>query len=258
MSARPLYLNPSEAVVVSCDAGVALRVRGADSPSRRIPLAQLSRVVTNHHTRWDSQALLACMTHGIPVSFVDRHGKPIGWCFGQRRRETTLDHLLRAALDCPEWDRYYPSWLDNQRRAAAAQALILCGERASGEHLRSARCTRDVLCNAHTRKHGLAAGDTVTALAHLAAQESAAALSHAVAQSELLAWHRPGLNLIDDIGGIVCVYAHVAVHHARRLPAPEMLEKWAIKLYQADAELWAPRIGAIIGSFERFLREHWL
>ena len=258
MSARPLYLNPSEEVVVSCDAEVALRVRSADSPARRIPLTQLSRVVANSRTRWDSQALLACMTRGIPVSFVDHHGKPIGWCFGQRRRETTLGNLLHLALDSPDWDQHYPCWLDNQRRAAAAHALVMCGERAAFDQLRSASSTRDVLCNAHTRKHGTATGDAVSAIAHLATQEFAASLDQAVVQSELLAWHRPGLNLIDDIGGIVGVYAHVGVHHARSLPAPGMLEKWAIKHYEGDAELWAPRIGGIIGNFERFLREHWL
>ena len=255
MTARPLYLQPSLPARVSLDNAVALRIHISGQSGLRTPLAKISRVVCNHQVQWDSDALVACLQHGIPIAFMDARGKSIGWCFGARRRETTLANLLARALAADDWNQRFDPWLEGQHRARAAQALLLCGIVTSNAHLSD---VRNVLCNLHRTRLGVPAGAALGKLEVLARCDVAAALADAVGEASLLAWHRPGLNLIDTFAGLVSIHAHTVINSTCGLPAADQVTRWATQSYEKHAGLFAQSTGALIGAFELFLREHWL
>ena len=255
MTARPLYLQPTLPARVTLDAAVALRIRIEGQSGLRTPLTKISRVVCNHNVQWDSDALVACLQQGVPIAFLDARGKAIGWCFGARRRETTMANLLAHALEADDWDQRFAPWLDGQHRARAAQALLLCGLATSGAHLSD---VRTVLCNLHRTRLGVPAGAALGKLEALARCDVAAALADAVGEAPLLAWHRPGLNLIDAFAGLVCIHAHTVINTTQEMPAADQTARWATQTYEKHAGLFAQSTGALIGAFELFLREHWL
>jgi hypothetical protein len=98
----------------------------------------------------------------------------------------------------------------------------------------------------------------VDALALLAQHELAAQLAQATSAPELLAWHRPGLNLIEDLGRVIGLHAHTDLHHAPLLPEADKLTPWAIRHYEHHTAHWQQRIGQLMYAFEQFLRSHWL
>lgn len=255
MTARPFYLQPTLPARVSLDAAVALRVHIEGQSGLRTPLAKISRVVCNHHVQWESDALVACLQHGVPIAFLDARGKSIGWCFGARRRETTLANLLARSLEADDWDQRFAPWLEGQQRARAAQALLLCGLSTSGVHLNN---VRNVLCNLHRTRLGAPAGAALAKLEALTRCDVAGALADAVGEPSLLAWYRPGLNLIDTFAGLVSLHAHTVINSTGELPATDQIARWATQSYEKHAGLFAQSTGALIGAFELYLREHWL
>jgi len=253
--ARPLYLHKGSAQKLDLDATRRLRIERKDLPERRIPLHHVSRIVCSSTLDISSRALMACMQHGIPLAIVNSDGSTLGWCLGARRKETSTRQLLTHALDDPNWPTHYESWLEQQTLAIAVQALLLCGvpTTAAARHN-----PRTALCNAHFQKHHQACAHHVNALALLAQHELAALLAQEVSEPQLLAWHRPGLNLLADLGQLLSLHAHTDLHHAPLLPAPDQLTPWAIRHYERHTAHWQQRIGQLMYSFEQFLRTHWL
>lgn len=255
MNAAPLYLHNGSAQRLDLDAAHRLRIERKDLPERRIPLHHISRIVCSHTLDISARALMACMQSGVPIAVVDAKGKTIGWCLGSRRKETSLRQLLTHALDDQAWPTHYTDWLAQQHAATAAQTLLMCGvpNTAAARHN-----PRTALCNAHFLKHQQGCAQQVDALAHLAQHELAAQLTHETGAPELLAWHRPGLNLIEDLGNVIGLHAHTDLHHAPQLPDPEKLTAWAIRRYELHAAHWQQRTGQLMYAFEQFLRTHWL
>jgi hypothetical protein len=255
MTARPFYLQPTQPARITLDTSVALRVHVSGQSGLRMPFAKLSRVVCNHHVQWESDALVACLQHGIPIAFLDARGRSVGWCFGARRRETTLANLLAHALAADDWTERFAPWLEGQHRARAAQALLLCGIVTSHAHLAD---VRNVLCNLHRARLGVPAGAVLGKLEALTRCDVAAALADAIGDTALLAWQRPGVNLIDAFAELVAIHAHTIIHSTYELPAADQAARWAAQHYEKHAGLFAQSTGALIGAFELFLREHWL
>lgn len=259
MSAIPLYLHTSGAQRLDLDSAQRLRIERKDLPEKRIPLHLVSRIVCRSNLDISARALVACMKSGIPLTLVAADGKAIGWCMGARRTETTMRQLLTHALDDPAWDEHYGQWQQNQRLAVAAQVLLLCSLPATAEARQNPRAA---LCNAHRRKHQQACGNAVKALAHLAQHELAAHLSQETGAPQLLAWARPGLNLIHDLGALLGLHAHTDLHHAAQLPQTnhnkEAINVWATRHYERHSAHWQQRIAQLSCSFEQFLRSKWL
>jgi hypothetical protein len=256
MSLRALYLHPKEKCDVSLDAGVALLI---SAPSRmtatRVPIRHLSRVVSEQSVTWQSEALIACLRFGVPIQFTNRKGEAIGWCLGARRIETTTANLLRTGLESSEWKQKYSDWRENQVRARAAQVLLLCDISPSVMNIKN---IRNIACNLHRAKHGAPVGRALRSLTHLHRAEVASALATQIGDPSLIAWHREGLNLIDDFTQITGLHIHVLINNERTLPAFADTQKWATQRYENYTSLWSKSIGDLIGSFEFFLRENWL
>ena len=253
--ARPLYLHNGSARRLDLDNSQRLCIERKDQPERRIPLRHVSRIVCSHTLDISSRALIACMRTGIVLAVLDADGAPIGWCLGARRKETSLRQLLLHALDDPAWPELYRSWLQQHYQAIALQTLLLCGVPATAA---ARQHPRTALCNAHFHKHRQACARHVDALAVLAQQELAGCLAHESSDPQLLAWHRPGLNLMAELGQLLALHAHTDLHHAPLLPESAQLTPWSIRHYERHAAHWQQRIGHLVFSFEQFLREHWL
>ena len=253
--AQPLYLQNSSVTRLDLDASMRLRIERKALPEKRIPLHHISRIVCSSSLDISTRTLIACMKSGVPLMVMDQTGETLGWCLGARRKETSLRQLLSLALDDSVWNARYTKWLQQQRAAYASEALLMCGVRISPAARRNPKVA---LCNAHYRKHGQATGIFVNALANLAQHELAAVLAKEVSEPSLLTWHRPGLNLIDDLGSTMGLFAHIDLHHTTNLPEPDQLTAWAVRHYEKHAPHWQQRLGQVLFDFERFLRAHWL
>lgn len=259
MSGVPLYLHTSTAQRLDLDSAERLCIERKDLPEKRIPLRLISRIVCSSTLDISARALVACMKSGIPLALVEPNGIAIGWCMGARRTETTMRQLLTHALDDPEWDRRYTPWLHNQQLAIAAQVLVLCNVPVTAPARNN---PRTALCNAHHRKHQQACGNAVDAIASQAQQALCAHLVNETGAPELLAWARPGLNLIHDLSTLLGLHAHTDIHHAPEIPpthhAQKDLNAWAVDRYEKHTAHWQQRIAHLSWSFEQFLRSHWL
>ena len=88
--------------------------------------------------------------------------------------------------------------------------------------------------------------------------ELAAALEREICDPALLAWKRPGHNLLQDLGLLAGLHAHIDLHHSPRLPEPGTERTWAMRLHEKHAAHWQQRIAHLLVAFEQFLRAHWL
>ena len=192
MSLRPLYLEAGTPWQVKLDAGVALHVSAAGRARSLYPLQRLARVVCGAAAQWDTAALLACLRAGVPVLFHDGHGDPIAWCFGPRRRETTLQQLLREGLDHVHWVEHFSRWQHAAQRREVLAALQFVG--ACAPQL-DAATARSRLCNLHRDRTGLPAGPWLHALHRALSAVVAENLHEALADPALIGYARPGLHL---------------------------------------------------------------
>lgn len=255
MSLRPLYLEPGIAWQVKLDAGVALHVAAPGRTRVLVPLSRLARVVCDARASWETGALLACLAAGVPVTFHDARGSAVAWCFGPRRRETTLASLLRLGLDHPEWPERYPLW-----RAAVARREIEAALNTARLPARACdgAAARAALCNHHRERLGRPAGALLRALQQATAGLAAEALEHIVCDPQLLAYPRPGLNLVAELAGLLEWRIHrlIARTPAARL-ADTRLGRLAAALVESNDGPLHRACGEILGDLEFNLRE-WL
>lgn len=254
LGAKPLYLHHRSVVGLDLDNAQRLCVERCEAPLRHVPLHLVSRLVCNSHTDIRSRVWVACMRQGVPLVVVTPDGQALGWSLGSRRTESSMRQLLLHALHDPEWDQRYGQWHGQQYLAVAVQNLLLCRVATTPT---ARQHPRQALCNAHHVKHQQACGDAVNALAALAQHELVACLASEVGEPDLLAWFRPGVNLLESLGQLLGLHAHTDVHHATVLPTNDMLDAWALRFYERHAAHWQQRLGHVMVSFEQFLRAHW-
>lgn len=252
---RPLYLDPAVAWQVRLDDGVALGIAAEGRARSLYPLRRLSRVVCGRHAQWRTDALLACLEAGVPIVFHDAHDDPIGWCFGARRRETTLAQLLREGLAQADWDERCAAWQRALGQREMLAALAHAGVRAA--RLEAAH-VRAQLCNRHRLRAGRAAGPWLRALRRASAALAAQAVQHAVGDSALLAFVRPGFHLPQMLCDLLEWRCHRLLHDwplARLLAdAPG---RGAAAALEARGALLHRGCGEFLGDLELNLRE-WL
>lgn len=252
---RPLYLDPAVAWQVRLDAGVALNVSAQGRARSLYPLQRLARVVCGRQAQWRSDALLACLEAGVPIVFTDARQGTIGWCFGARRRETTLAALLREGLTQPAWPDRFESWL---RAAQRREILAALGRLSLGTQKLEPTHVRALLCNHHRQRVGLPAGPWLRALQSASAGLAAQACAQQIGDPELLAFARPGLHLPQVLATLLQWRAHALLHEwplaALRSTAPARLAAMAV---EARSALLQRGCGDLLGDLELTLRE-WL
>jgi len=252
---RPLYLEGTTPWRVALDAGVALRIAAPGRAARNVPLQQVARVVCDTRVHWDTDALLACLRAGVPVVFHDPRGDTVGWCFGPRRRETTLASLLHEALSQAEWPTIWAKWhaaMHRREMRAALRALGATVVRLEPDAVRAR------LCNLHRERIDVPAGELLCALRCAATALVAERVQVLVGDASLLCYARPGLNLPAEFAALLEWRLHRLLHAT----APAQLRcmaatRVAATLVERHAATLEAGIGDMLGDLELHLRE-WL
>jgi hypothetical protein len=115
---RPLYIDRAAAAVRL--EGPALIVEQKAQAEGRFPLRLLSRVVVRGPVPWTMEALFACLSGGVPVTFLALDGAVVGLCLGRDRPEESLAVLLDRLTAEPDWHEIYGRW----SRAAERRAIV--------------------------------------------------------------------------------------------------------------------------------------
>lgn len=252
---RALYLDAATRWQVKLDDGVALHVSAPGRSRSLYPLDRLARVVSPTQADWSLPALLACLQAGVPVVFHDARGQPVGWCFGPRRRETTLTALLREGLAHPDWDQVFGAW-----RAASERRQIIDALAATGSPRRSfdAAGARSQLCNRHRRRVGAPVGVVLRALRCAAAGLASEQLQRAVDDAALIGFARPGLHLGQIMTDLLewpmhgLLWTSPAIEITALPPA-----RFAAAAIERRGSTLHRTLGELLGSLELRLRE-WL
>ncbi len=120
---RALYLDGlSQPLTVELD-GPALRVVRPALADARIPLGAISRIVARGPVDWSGGALAACLAQGLPVTFVDGHGRPLGYGIAARPRSSDLHQLLVDATERADWPARQADWVRAMERRVMLDVL---------------------------------------------------------------------------------------------------------------------------------------
>jgi hypothetical protein len=251
---KPLYLDAALDWQVRLDDGPALHISAPGRARSLYPLQRLARVISPSAAQWTTPALLACLRAGVPVIFHDAAGDPIGWCFGPRKRETTLGGLLREAVAHPQGADLIAAW-----RQAAARAEILAAMRAlntSSQRL-DAAAVRAHLCNLHRVRSGQAAGTLLRALRRATAALVAERLHGLLGDPALIAFAREGLHLGHTMCDLLEWQQHRILHATppHRLTQDGSPGRFAAEAIERHGAALDRCCGELAGSLEHHLRE---
>jgi hypothetical protein len=254
---RALYLESGLPWQISLDDGVALRIELPGRARSLVPLQRLSRVQSGIQVRWTTDALLACLRAGIPVVFSDARGTVHGWCFGPRRRESTLAQRLRHAVREPDWPQFWHAWkqqtsLREGRRLQHVLKLPVCdGIDAcdlARQHVQA--------CNRLCWLWGTAPGPWLRAGQRALRCLVAEVCADMIGDPELLDHPCPGLHLPEELAGLLigrldallarCSRSRIAQQPPAQMVA-ELLETRGADLDRGCAEL--------LGDLDHCLRE---
>ena len=250
---RPLYLDAALPWQVRLDDGPALNISAPGRARSLYPLQRLARVICPTHAEWTTQALLACLRAGVPVVFHDSAGQTVAWCFGPRKRETTLANLLREALDQPDGGELIGAWVRAEHRREIQAALRAV---AATPCLPEPATARAHLCNAHRTRTGQPARKWMDELMQAVQARVAVRLHGLLGDPTLIGFAREGLHLGQTISALMEWQLHRILHATplltleRQLPgrfAAEAIERHGAALHRCCGEL--------AGSLERHLRE---
>lgn len=252
MTLKPLYLEYGREWRVRID-GPALRVDAEHRASAWYPLNRVSRVVSAIDTQWATDALLTCLRAGVPVQFMDGFGELQAYCYGARRRETTLAGLLNEAIEHPEWSDRFDLW----RRALSAQmiaAALRCAGLAPAHEL--ACSARSDLCNAHHLRLRRPVGCLLRHLAGATHAFVSQRLHEEISEPRLLGHPQPGLCFAATFADLMQWPAHALMRYA----TPALLEEYAPPrqaaiLFEQGREMMAVELDTLLGRFELWLRD---
>ncbi len=119
---QPVYLNAPGVRRITLE-GPALKVQSRDRADRFLPLARLGRIVCRGPVQWSTAALMQCLKHGIPVTFLDPDGREIGHCFSAYPAGEPLDELLAGYLAQADGPVRLADWLRSCSRARLLNLL---------------------------------------------------------------------------------------------------------------------------------------
>jgi hypothetical protein len=193
---QPLYLDAEQTLHVEAD-GPSLLVQSNASAPRRFPFNRLSRVVVCGPVKMDTEALVECLRHGIPVTFLTADGAPAGAALPAQLRVSRLQERLEEFLARPNWREAYENW----RRAAERREILAALRRLQirTRDLRPASVALlldeelDCRCGRGRRQ------EAVCWLEGVAASLVSERLAEAGLAPEAAAGRRPGFHLLTEL-----------------------------------------------------------
>lgn len=250
---RPLYLDAALPWQIRLDEGPALHVSAPGRARSLYPLSRLARVISPSHATWSTPALLACLRAGVPVLFHDAAGATVGWCFGPRKRETTLACLLREALDQPLWAGLIDTWVEAAHRREMMAALRTMN---TVSLLVEPAAVRAHLCNLHRLRVGRPVRAWLVALQRAVTALAAERLHGLVGDPALIGFAREGLHLARTWGELMEWRLHVILHATPPLTLTASVpSRFAAQAVEQHAAALNRCCGELAGSLEHHLRE---
>lgn len=250
---RPLYLDAALPWQVRLDDGPALHVSAPGRARSLFPLSRLARVISPSHAHWSTPALVACLRAGVPVLFHDAAGDTVGWCFGPRKRETTLASLLREALDQPLWAKLIDDWFEAAHRREMMAVLRAMN---TVTPVLEPAAVRVHLCNLHRTRIGRPARAWLVALQRANAALVAERLHDLVGDPALIGFAREGLHLARSFGELMEWRLHAILHATAPLALTGSVpSRFAAASVERHAALLHRCCGDLAGSLEHHLRE---
>ena len=251
---KPLYLVASRSMRVVLD-GPALCVSSENRADSLYPLARLTSVVVYGLVEWHTEALLACLSKGIPITFLDHTGKPAGFCFGTHRRERSLSCYLIEFLELADWREHYAVWFAAEQRRAILRTAGELKLQFDDWRPKSAwsyimnyqkQCFRKVRLPPYYQElRGMLTAHTMTVL------------SREGYDARLLHWKRKGFNLALDIARLqewgLTILVQQVLASSKCPDAINRLE-W-IAAFEIYCEQYERRLHALLQSLEKWLRE---
>ncbi|MCX9157923.1 CRISPR-associated endonuclease Cas1 [Niveibacterium sp. 24ML] len=250
---HPLYLDAANTWSIKLDQGIALHVSAPNRARTLFPLRRLSRVISPSTATWTTEALLACLRAGVTVVFHDKHGEPVAWCFGPRKRETTLGELLRSALAHTDGLTELMAWRHITEHNTLLATLI---KAKIAQRTHTPESARAALCSLHQQRLGKPVGPLLRSLERSASGLLAQHLYNHVGDPYLIGFAREGFHLTEFLGSILRWHLHSALLNTPLATlrdstpgraAAYCLERESTPLYHA--------IGNALGDLERHLRE---
>ncbi len=145
MKVKPLYLYAKDPISVRVD-GPALLVVGLGAGcEKRFPFCRTSRVVVSGQALWSTEALLACASEGINVTFLNQNGSAKAYFLGVPSTRNSFVQHWRDFLDRPDNQSVYFEWRDNMRR----RAIRFCALRMGFSGARSKEDPKKLLMGQH-------------------------------------------------------------------------------------------------------------
>lgn len=249
---RSLYLDGGRRATVLRD-GPSLRVVSEGRADGMYPFRLLARVIVCGPVEWDSEALLACMDQGIPVTFLTAEGDPRAYCLAAQPRRQPLNDRLEEFLERPDWRNLYENW----RRAAERREIlsVLKRMKVRAPDLRPERVAPLLL---EAAAPGLIEpARAVLRYWHgLLAARVASKLADAGAEAHLLIERRPGWNLPADCTR-VAAWEHylwlrewVAMPHDQRPgPGSPDFRRRLTEIFEARSEQTDRRLSLLLNRF---------
>lgn len=159
LARKPLYLSsPPPARIDGRDEHLVLQ--RANGGPLRFPLARVCRVICNRHLDWSGRALALCLDRGVPITWVDGHGRALGHSQSRYAQALSLSTLIETYLEIPDWEHRFCNWRARRR----LETLTTCAKRAA-EHGRAfdavqfAELKRDYVYNGNHHQSFPAAGE---------------------------------------------------------------------------------------------------
>jgi hypothetical protein len=245
---RPVYLLDGAGVRIRLETGPSLKVIRPGRPPERLPLAHVARIVSDCRVQWDSEGLIECLRHGVPVLF-HQHGQTLAWCFGRHARPFELDEALQLTLDHPAHERILGDFFRSQERREMLDALKSFG---IGDARLDPEYVRGRLCNRLRDRIGQAPGP-ILRLAELALDAVIAErLSDSISDPRLLAHYRELFNLPEAVRSVLAWRLPDLIRRGRIIADPRS----AVVLRQVDGpgNVLTPLVGSLLRQLGHHLR----
>lgn len=189
--------------------------------------------------------------------FSDTKGQTVGWCFGSRKRETTLANLLRVAVG----ESGFLDWLSMWQEATARREIletfrVLQIHRLPSSEISRWPGVRSHLCNVHRIRLGVPVRDWLRCLESYSRALAAEEVGNYVGDPALVAFPVPGLHLGEVFADLMQWQLHqiLGLSLSERT-LHESPSRWAASAMEEHGAELRMTLGRLLGSLELVLRE---
>lgn len=256
-----LYVDGIGAPVTIRLEGPALSLHRPTGPQGRVPLRRLSRLVLRGPATLEGPVLPALLRAGIPVSFLDGGGRPLGTLLPASARRTDTRALLEEADNRGMLDAVRESWKAAEERRLLLDLATRLG--IATPELRRARIDRRVLAALDRTGAPLSGEELVTRMRGLLESHLACLLLE-----EGLGWSWQGgdpehWNLRADLADVLILallpdlfdLARFMAAHPERHRTPAAVYRRFARRYERAAPHIARLCDHALARLRRLLRE---